>query len=100
MSACYIFSAMGFYPINPVSVIYMFGSPLLKNTTIRLAYGKVFIIHVKNAAKTYIRSVLFNGISYNKLFIRHDDIERGGSMEFTKLIGPIHSLEQKINSYP
>lgn len=83
MSAWYIFSAMGFYPVNPASGIYMLGSPILKNTILHLANGKNFTIHVNNAGKTYIHSLLFNGKPYNKLYISHEDIERGGTLEFT-----------------
>lgn len=82
MSAWYIFSAMGFYPVNPASGLYVIGSPLLKHTTLNLANGKKFSINVTNAGKTYIQSVKLNGRPYSKTYIQHTDIEQGGAMEF------------------
>jgi predicted alpha-1,2-mannosidase len=82
MSAWYIFSAMGFYPVNPASGLYVFGSPLLKQTTLNLSNGKTFTIKVANAGKTYIQSVKLNGKTYPYTYIKHADIEKGGSLEF------------------
>ena len=82
MSAWYIFSAMGFYPVNPASGVYVIGSPQLKQTTIRLAPGKTFTIHVTNAGKPYISSVKLNGQPYTRTYIAHSDIEKGGLLEF------------------
>lgn len=82
MSAWYVFSAMGFYPVNPASGLYVFGSPLLKHTALNLANGKKFTINVANAGKTYIQSVKLNGKPYTKTYIKHADIEAGGILEF------------------
>lgn len=82
MSAWYIFSAMGFYPVNPASGMYAIGSPLLKQTVLKLANGKTFSIEVANAGKVYIQSVKLNGRPYTKTYIKHADMERGGRMEF------------------
>ncbi len=82
MSAWYIFSAMGFYPVNPASGLYVIGSPLLKHVVLNLASGKTFTINVTNAGKTYIQSVKFNGKPYTKTYIKHSDIEAGGLLEF------------------
>ncbi|MEP6674937.1 MAG: GH92 family glycosyl hydrolase [Ferruginibacter sp.] len=82
MSAWYVFSAMGFYPVNPASGEYAFGSPLLKQSIIHLANGKTFTIKVTNAGKTYIQSVKLNGANYTSSFIKHTDIEKGGLLEF------------------
>ena len=82
LTAWYVFSAMGFYPVNPASGLYLFGSPLLKHTTLNLANGKTFSINVTNAGKTYIQSVKLNGRPYTKTYIMHSDIEKGGILEF------------------
>ena len=82
MSAWYIFSAMGFYPVNPASGLYVFGSPLLKHTVLNLDNGKKFTINVTNAGKPYIQSVKLNSQPYTKTYIRHADIEQGGKLEF------------------
>ena len=82
MSAWFIFSAMGFYPVNPASYIYVIGSPLLKHVILELANGKTFAINVVNAGKTYIQSVKLNGRPYTKTYILHTQIEQGGMLEF------------------
>ncbi len=93
MSAWYVFSAMGFYPVTPASGNYFFGSPLLKHATIHLPDGKDFTIEVINPGKTYILSIKLNGKNYNNIFLRHGDILAGGKLEFVmgdepnKLIG-------------
>ncbi len=83
MSAWYVLSAMGFYPVNPASGIYVFGSPVLKHVVLRVNNGKTFVINVNNAGKTYIQSVKLNGKEYTKNYILHSDIESGGLLEFT-----------------
>lgn len=84
MSAWYVFSAMGFYPVNPANGVYCFGSPLLPSARINLQNGKVFEILTKNASdqNIYIQKIMLNGKAYNKLFIRHSDILTGGKLEF------------------
>ncbi|HAO45805.1 MAG TPA: glycoside hydrolase family 92 protein [Chitinophagaceae bacterium] len=82
MSAWYIFSAMGFYPVNPASGLYVIGSPLLKHAMLKQANGKTFSIDVTHAGKPYIQSVKLNGKPYSKGYIRHSDMEQGGTLEF------------------
>jgi predicted alpha-1,2-mannosidase len=82
MTAWYVFSAMGFYPVNPANGVYQFGSPLLKHTVLNLDNCKTFTIDVTNAGKTYIQSVKLNGRAYAKTYIKHTDIENGGLLEF------------------
>ncbi|MBN2164183.1 MAG: GH92 family glycosyl hydrolase [Pontiellaceae bacterium] len=84
MSAWYIFSALGFYPVNPANGIYCFGSPLLKNAALHLANGNTFSVRAENAGKdnVYIQSITLNGKPYQKTFITHRDIEAGGELVF------------------
>lgn len=84
MSAWYIFSSMGFYPVNPANGVYDIGSPILKSATINLPNGKTFTVTTKNASETnkYIQSVKLNGKTYNKPFITHANIEAGGTLNF------------------
>jgi predicted alpha-1,2-mannosidase len=82
LTAWYVFSAMGFYPVNPANGVYQFGSPLLKHTVLNLDNGKTFTIDVTNAGKTYIQAVKLNGRAYSKTYIKHSDIENGGLLEF------------------
>lgn len=84
MSAWYIFSAMGFYPVNPANGIYCLGSPLLKSVTLHLINGHTFrmISHDANASNIYVQKIKWNGKPYKKLYIRHEDIMQGGTLEF------------------
>ena len=83
-SAWYVFSAMGFYPVCPGSNEYVFGSPLFKKVTIELGKGKQFVIESpqNNAGNIYIGSALLNGIPYDKNYIHHFDIMKGGRLKF------------------
>ncbi len=84
MSAWYIFSAMGFYPVNPADGVYCLGSPILKSVTIHLLNGRQFriITHNGNEKNIYVQKIKLNGKSYPKLYIRHADILQGGTLEF------------------
>ena len=84
MSAWYIFSDMGFYPVNPANGVYCFGSPQLPAATIKLANGKEFKIttHDASTENIYIQKILLNGEPYKKLFITHNDIISGGTLEY------------------
>lgn len=84
MSAWYIFSALGFYPVAPGSNEYSIGSPLVTNAKIQLQNGKVFEIRTKNQAEknVYVKSVVLNGKPIKNWSLRHEDIEAGGILEF------------------
>ncbi len=84
MSAWYVFSSMGFYPINPVSDQFIIGSPLFDKVTINLENGKTFVIETQNNSDKsyYIKSATLNGKPYNKTFIKYADIMEGGHMSF------------------
>ncbi len=84
MSAWYIFSAMGFYPVNPANGVYVIGSPSLKSAEIKLENGKTFKTLVKNASNDnpYIQSAKLNGKPYTKTYITQNDIVSGGVLEF------------------
>jgi predicted alpha-1,2-mannosidase len=84
MSAWYIFSSMGFYPVAPGSVDYSLGSPSVNNAIIQVGNGKTFNITVKNQSEknVYVQKMTLNGKPYNKLSITHQDIMNGGEMVF------------------
>jgi predicted alpha-1,2-mannosidase len=94
MSAWYIFSAMGFYPLNPANGIYCFGSPQLQKATIRLAGGKQFtvITHDPGGKNIYIQKIVLNGAAYEKTFITARDIYSGGTLEFFMGSSPNRSM--------
>jgi putative alpha-1,2-mannosidase len=82
MSAWYVFSALGFYPVDPVSEDYQLGTPLFKKAVINLDNGKKFTINVfKNTPSAiYIRSVNLNGASHKLNTISYKAIAKGGLM--------------------
>ncbi len=84
MSAWYILSATGFYPVTPGDPIYAIGSPLFEEVKINLENGKTFIIKAKNnsSKNIYIQSAKLNGKDYTKSFISHEDIMGGGELIF------------------
>ncbi len=84
MSAWYIFSALGFYPVNPVSLEYVIGAPQIPRAQIKLKNGKVFtmIAHDLSKENKYVESVKLNGRQIRDHKISYDDIMRGGTLEF------------------
>jgi predicted alpha-1,2-mannosidase len=84
MSAWYVLSSMGFYPVNPANGAYVFGSPLFNKVEIALPGGKTFSIIAENnnAENIYMQSAELNGKPYTKSFITHKDILNGGTLRF------------------
>ncbi|MFK8010013.1 MAG: GH92 family glycosyl hydrolase [Saprospiraceae bacterium] len=84
MSAWYLFSALGFYPVNPADGKYILGSPEVKSATIHLPNKKTFQIKTKNQSKenVYVKSVRLNGEKLNEFYITHQQIMEGGELVF------------------
>ena len=84
MSAWYMLSAMGFYPVDPVSAEYVFGAPQLPKMTLHLADGKTFTIIAENLSKEhkYVDSITLNGEPYTKKTISHEDIVKGVTLVY------------------
>jgi predicted alpha-1,2-mannosidase len=84
MSAWYVFSAMGFYPMCPGTTEYLIGSPLFDKATITLPDGKKFIINTRNNGpqRPYIGDGFFNGKSFDRTYIKHEEIVKGGELLF------------------
>jgi predicted alpha-1,2-mannosidase len=82
MSAWYVLSAMGFYPVTPGSTLYAIGSPLFPEAEIHLENGNTFTIRARHAGgdRFYIQSATLNSEPYNKCFINHSDIMKGGKL--------------------
>ena len=83
MSAWYVLSSMGIYPVNPAAGAYVFGSPVFDKAEIGLPEGKTFNIVAENnsAENMYIQSAELNGKPYTKSFITHKDILAGGTLK-------------------
>ncbi len=82
MSAWYMFSAMGFYPVDPVSATYVFGAPQLPRVVLNLAGGKKFVIEARGLSEEnkYVESIELNGKPYTLPYITHADIVSGGHL--------------------
>lgn len=85
MSAWYLFSAMGFYPVNPAGGEYILGAPQIAKVVLTLPDNKTFLIEAKGLSKEnkYVKSVTLNGEAVEGLSIHHNDIMRGGTLVFT-----------------
>jgi len=80
MSAWYVLSSIGFYPVNPASGEYVFGSPLADESDLTLSNGKHFVVKAQNLSKQniYIQNTMLNGKPIFQSYIRHSDIMKGG----------------------
>jgi len=84
MSAWYIFSSLGFYPVAPGSDEYALGSPLVKNAIFNLENGKKFEVETVNQSdkNVFVSKVLLNGKQIDKPFLKHSDVLNGGKITF------------------
>ncbi|MCI9606643.1 MAG: glycoside hydrolase family 92 protein [Muribaculaceae bacterium] len=84
MSAWYMFSAMGFYPVDPVSAKYIFGAPQMPGFKLNLADGKTFTIKAEGLSKEakYVESITLDGKPYTLPYITHEEITKGGTLVF------------------
>ena len=91
MSAWYLFAAMGFYPVNPSSGVYMIGSPLFHRIRLQLDGGRAFVVTAENnsADNIYIQSATLNGRPLNQPDITYAQIAGGGRLDL--VMGPTPS---------
>jgi predicted alpha-1,2-mannosidase len=84
MCAWLLFSAMGFYPVNPASGEYMIGSPMYGGVSIRLQNGKTFRVIAENvsAKNLYVQSATLDGKSLNDPVITWEQIQSGATLKF------------------
>lgn len=84
MSAWYLFSAMGFYPVCPGTDQYVLGAPYLPYIKLTLPNGKILEIKAPKVSdrNCYVKEVKLNGKPYDKLYITHSDLLNGGTLEF------------------
>ncbi|MEO6802313.1 MAG: GH92 family glycosyl hydrolase [Granulicella sp.] len=84
MSAWYIFSALGLYPETPGIPAYAIGTPRFSHAVIHLLSGKNFEIVANNVSKQnfYIQSAVLNGLPLNRFWLKHSEIEAGGTLVF------------------
>ena len=82
MSAWYVFTAMGFYPVCPGRPRYDIGSPIFERVTLKVSDGKTFVIEAKDVSSKnkYIQSAILNGEALNKPWFDHSKIINGGKL--------------------
>lgn len=102
MSAWYLFSAMGFYPVCPGSDQYVIGAPFLPYMQINLPNGKTVTIKAPRVSdqNRYIRNVRVNGRPYTKLYFTHDQLVNGATIEFDMTSKPNKSRGLKATDKP
>ncbi len=108
MSAWYVMSALGFYPVTPGSNDYIIGTPLFDKATINLENGNQFTISAMGRSDTnkYIASATMGSSSYPYSYLKHEDIVNGGDLTFTMTDAPsrwgkhpAHSPKTSIDTY-
>jgi predicted alpha-1,2-mannosidase len=101
-SAWYVFSALGLYPVCPGDPNYLIGSPLFDKATLSLAGGKTFTIVAENNGpqRPYIQGAKLNGESFDKVFLSHEEITRGGGVNFRMDSAPNEKWAVKEESRP
>jgi len=90
MSAWYILSAMGFYPVCPGTDQYVLGAPYLPYMKVSLENGKTFEVRAEKVSdkNRYVKSVKLNGKPYTKAYITQQDIMNGGELTFEMTSAP------------
>ncbi len=101
-SAWYVFSAMGFYPVCPGTGEYVLGAPLFNKITLQLENENEFVIHAENNSKEniYVDKIRMNGKPWNKNFINHSTILKGGEINFSMINSPNKKRGVSKESYP
>ncbi len=102
MSAWYIYSSLGFYPVNPADGIYVIGTPLWQKASIQLQNQKTFTIDCLNSseANKYIQEVKLNGQILDRAYIHHHEIMNGGHLEFVMGATPNQQLWIQSTAFP
>jgi hypothetical protein len=102
LSAWYVFSALGFYPVCPGSDQYIIGSPIFDKAEISLPGGRKFTIRAQGVAEKskYIQSATLNGQDYPKSFVTWGDVSKGGDLEFRMGSEPSKEWGQALGNRP
>ena len=102
MSAWYIFSAMGFYPVCPGSDQYVIGAPYMPYVNLTLPSGKTLEIKAPGVSdkNRYVKSVKLNGVEITRNYLTHEEITSGGTLEFTMTSAPAKKRGVKADARP
>jgi predicted alpha-1,2-mannosidase len=97
MSAWYIMSSLGLYPLAPGSAVYDLGSPIVNDARLVLKDSTVLelVAHNNSDEDIYVQKVIWNGKELNQLYINHSELEKGGLLEFFMGPDPLSIEDQK-----
>jgi predicted alpha-1,2-mannosidase len=101
-SAWYVFSAMGFYPVTPATDQYVIGAPLFKKVTLTLENGKTVVINApaNNDNNRYIKTLKVNGAGYDKNWLSHSALQKGGVLDFEMSATPNKNRGVSESAFP
>ncbi|MDR6786822.1 putative alpha-1,2-mannosidase [Sphingomonas sp. BE138] len=102
MSAWFVLSSLGFYPVDPVEAAYVFGSPLFERTTVALPGGKRLVVEApgNTEATPYVTAVTWNGRPWTKSWIAHADLVKGGTLRFAMSSTPNPAFGRALADRP
>jgi predicted alpha-1,2-mannosidase len=102
MSAWYLFSVMGFYPVNPANGVYVLGTPALSRVSVEVGEGKTFTVQAirRNANEFYLDHIEHDGKPYPYSYITHQDIMRGGEFKFYMASKPNRAFGRSFKHRP
>ena len=91
MSAWYLFTALGFYPVAPASGQYMLGSPAIKTAILKLENGRTLTVEAKDQSEknVYVKKVELNGKRIDRNFVTYNEIIGGGRLVFHMSASPM-----------
>jgi predicted alpha-1,2-mannosidase len=101
-SAWYVFSALGFYPVTPGTGEYVFGSPLFNKVTLAFGNGNKLVIdaHGNSKENIYIKNIRLNKKGLDRNYIRHSELQKGGTLQFTMTNVPDKKRGTSTGAYP
>ncbi len=102
MSAWFLLSALGFYPVDPVSGVYVLGSPLVERATLQVGNGKQLEIEVqrRDPKHAYVQSFTLNGEPQTRAWFRHADVAQGGRIVLAMGPEPNHAFGTDVKQLP
>ncbi|GAA5484297.1 GH92 family glycosyl hydrolase [Haloferula sargassicola] len=100
MSAWYVFSSLGIYPVNPASGVYMIGSPMFEKSSMKLGNGKTFTVIASGNSKenVYIQEAMLDGKPLDRTWITQKELSAGGTLAFR--MGPEPNKEWGVGKTP
>ncbi|WP_242125453.1 GH92 family glycosyl hydrolase [Sphingobium sp. Sx8-8] len=102
MSAWFILSSLGFYPVDPVSATYVLGSPLFPRATVKLGQGRKLMVEApgNGPGTPYVRAVQWNGQPWTRGWIAHADLAKGGTLRFEMSSTPDKAFASRPEDRP